>query len=348
EELMTAHEQVKRLKNQLEEENIYLKEELEQSFEEIVGQSKALREVLFKIQQVAPTDATVLITGETGTGKELVARAIHSASARADRPLIKVNCAALSSNLIESELFGHEKGAFTGATGRKIGRFELANGGTIFLDEIGELPLASQVKLLRIIQEGEFERLGNSKTVKVDVRIIAATNRDLKVEAEKGTFREDLWYRLNVFPLNVPPLRQRQKDIPLLLEHFVRRFSKKVGKTITSVSPGTLKKLQEHSWPGNIRELANVIERAMINSQGPVLRVAEDFDATVVDTTPPALKTLEDVERDHILSILEETDWQIEGNHGAARILGMNPSTLRTRMMKLGIHKRTQTVSKSS
>ena len=347
-ELMTAHEQVKRLKNQLEEENIYLKEELKQSFEEIVGQSKALKEVLFKIQQVASTDATVLITGETGTGKELVARAIHSASARADRPLIKLNCAALSSNLIESELFGHEKGAFTGATGRKIGRFELANGGTIFLDEIGELPLASQVKLLRIIQEGEFERLGNSKTIKVDVRIIAATNRDLKVEAEKGTFREDLWYRLNVFPLNVPPLRQRQKDIPLLLEHFVRRFSKKVGKTITSVSPTTLKKLQEHSWPGNIRELANVIERAMINSQGPVLRVAEDFDATLVGTTPPALKTLDDVERDHILIVLEETNWRIEGDHGAARILGMNPSTLRTRMMKLGIHKRTQTVSKSS
>ena len=342
-----AEAEVIRLKNQLEEENIYLKEELKQSFEEIVGESGALKEVLFKIQQVASTDATVLITGETGTGKELVARAIHSASARANRPLVKVNCAALSSNLIESELFGHEKGAFTGATSRKIGRFELANGGTIFLDEIGELPLASQVKLLRIIQEGEFERLGNAKTIKVDVRIIAATNRNLKLEAEKGTFREDLWYRLNVFPVTVPPLRQRPEDIPLLVEHFVSRFSKKVGKTITSVSPTTLKQLQEHSWPGNVRELANVIERAMINSPGPALRVAEDFDTTLVNSTPPVPKTLEEVERDHILSILEETNWRIEGNNGAARILGINPSTLRTRMMKLGIHKRTQTVSQS-
>ena len=342
-----AEAEVIRLKNQLEEENIYLKEELNQHFEELVGESDALKEVLLKIQQVAPTGATVLITGETGTGKELVARAIHSASPRADRPLVKVNCAALSSNLIESELFGHEKGAFTGATSRKIGRFELANGGTIFLDEIGELPLASQVKLLRIIQESEFERLGNAKTIKVDVRIIAATNRDLKVEAEKGTFREDLWYRLNVFPVTVPPLRQRQEDIPLLVKHFVSRFSKKVGKAITSVSPSTLKKLQEHSWPGNIRELANVIERATINSRGPVLYVAEEFDATRVDNPPPVLKSLEAVERDHILSALEETSWRIEGNQGAARILGINPSTLRTRMMKLGIHKNVQTVSKS-
>ena len=353
EQLVTAHEQVKHLKDQLEEENIYLKEELKQSFEEIVGESEALKEVLFKIQQVAPTDATVLITGETGAGKELVARAIHGASTRADRPLVKVNCAALSSTLIESELFGHEKGAFTGATGRKIGRFELANAGTIFLDEIGELPLGSQVKLLRIIQEGEFERLGNAKTIKVNTRIIAATNRDLKVEVEKGNFREDLWYRLNVFPLTVPPLRQRPEDISLLVEHFVSRFSKKVGKTITSVSPATLKKLQEYSWPGNIRELANVIERAMINSQGPVLRVGEDFGETLfdaapfADTPPPVLKTLEELERDHILSVLEETNWRVEGNNGAARILGINPSTLRGRMMKLGIHKRVRTVSRS-
>ena len=348
EDLMTAHEQVKRLKTQLEEENIYLKEELKQSFEELVGDSDALNEVLFKIQQVAPTDATVLITGETGTGKELVARAIHDGSTRANRPLVKVNCAALSSNLIESELFGHEKGAFTGATARKIGRFELANGGTIFLDEIGELPLESQVKLLRVIQESEFERLGSAKSIKIDVRIIAATNRDLKVEAEKGTFREDLWYRLNVFPVTVPPLRQRPEDIPLLVEHFIRRFSKKLGKTITSVSPTTLKNLQDHSWPGNVRELANVIERATINSRGSVLRVAEELDTTLVNTTAvPVLKSLEEVERDHILTVLEETNWRIEGNQGAARILGINPSTLRARMMKLGIHKRAQTVSKS-
>ena len=293
-ELIRAHEEVKRLKNQLEEENIYLKEEikLEQNFGEMVGESEALKQVLFKIQQVAPTGATVLITGETGTGKELIARALHSAGKRADRPLVKVNCAALSANLIESELFGHEKGAFTDATSRKIGRFELAHGGTIFLDEIGELPLASQVKLLRIIQEGEFERLGNSKTIKVDVRIIAATNRDLKREVDKGSFREDLWYRLNVFPISVPPLRERSEDIPLLVEHFVQRFSKKVGKTITSVSPTTLQKLQEHLWPGNIRELANVIERAMINSQGPVLRVADEFEVTLMDISPKPAKTI--------------------------------------------------------
>ena len=349
EELMIAHEEVKRLKNQLEEENIYLKEEikLEQNFEEIVGESKALKSVLFKIQQVAPTDATVLITGETGTGKELVARAIHSAGSRADRPLVKVNCAALSSSLIESELFGHEKGAFTSAVSRKIGRFELANGGTIFLDEIGELPLASQVKLLRIIQEGEFERLGSSKMIKVDVRIIAATNRNLEVEVEKGSFREDLWYRLNVFPVTVPPLRQRPEDIPLLVEYFVRRFSKKIGKPITSVAPGTLKKLRTHSWPGNIRELANVLERATINSPGSVLYVAEDFDMTPLDNSTTSPRTLEEVEHDHILSVLDETNWRIEGSEGAAQVLGINPSTLRTRMMKLRIHRPGQSQSKS-
>ncbi|HET9785630.1 MAG TPA: sigma 54-interacting transcriptional regulator, partial [Pyrinomonadaceae bacterium] len=349
EQLTIAHEEVKRLKNQLEEENIYLKEEikLEQNFEQIVGESEALKSVLFKIQQVAPTDATVLITGETGTGKELVARAIHSGGSRADRPLVKVNCAALSSSLIESELFGHEKGAFTGAVSRKIGRFELANGGTIFLDEIGELPLASQVKLLRIIQEGEFERLGSSKMIKVDVRIIAATNRNLEVEVEKGSFREDLWYRLNVFPVTVPPLRHRPEDIPLLVEYFVRRFSKKIGKPITSVAPGTLKKLRNHSWPGNIRELANVLERAAITSPGSVLYVAEDFDMTPLDNSTTSPRTLEEVERDHIVSVLDETNWRIEGSEGAARVLGINPSTLRTRMMKLRIHRPGQSQSKS-
>ena len=245
-ELRKAHEELHRLKNQLEAENIYLQEELQSdpTFGEIVGHSDAIKYVLFKITQVAPTDSTVLITGETGTGKELVARAIHGASARKDRPLIKVNCGALSPTLIESELFGHEKGAFTGAGARKPGRFELANGGTIFLDEIGELPLESQVKLLRVIQENEFERLGGTKTIKIDVRIIAATNRNLKLQVESGEFREDLWYRLNVYPITVPPLRQRKEDIPLLVEHFVNRYAKKSGKTITSVSPRAMHSLQ--------------------------------------------------------------------------------------------------------
>src|SRR5688572_10658924 len=255
--LKQANDELQQLKNQLEAENIYLQQELQldEKFGEIVGQSDAIKYVLFKITQVAPTDTTVLITGETGTGKELVARAIHGASSRKDRPLIKVNCGALSPSLIESELFGHEKGSFTGAVGRKQGRFELANGGTIFLDEIGELPLELQVKLLRVIQENELERLGGGKTIKVDVRIIAATNRNLKLEVEQGTFREDLWYRLHVYPITMPPLRQRKEDIPLLVEHFVSTYARKFGKTISSVSPRTMENLQAYSWPGNVREL---------------------------------------------------------------------------------------------
>jgi PAS domain S-box-containing protein len=340
EELRTAHEEVSQLKNQLEEENIYLKEEisLERDFGEIVGESDALKYVLFKIQQVAPTESTVLITGETGTGKELVARAIHDASRRRDRPLVRVNCGALSPSLIESELFGHEKGAFTGASSRKIGRFELADGATIFLDEIGELPPELQVKLLRVIQEGEFERLGSSKTTKVDVRIIAATNRNLETDVKKGLFREDLWYRLNVFPISVPPLRQRREDLPLLVQHFVGRFANKLGKVITSVSPATMKNLQDYSWPGNVRELANVIERAAITAQGSVLRISDDFGKLDPERAE-SNKTLEELERDYIISVLTETAWRIEGRRGAARILGMNPSTLRTRMVKLGIQK---------
>src|ERR1044072_1943138 len=252
--LQTAHEELHQLKNQLEAENIYLQQELQldQKFGEIVGQSDAIKYVLLKVSQVAPTDSTVLVTGETGTGKKLVARAIHGASPRKDRPLIKVNCGALSPTLIESELFGHEKGAFTGAVGRKQGRFELADGGTIFLDEIGELPPELQVKLLRVIQEGEFERVGGSKTIKVDVRIIAATNRNLKLEVEQGAFREDLWYRLNVYPITMPPLRQRKADIALLVEHFASNYARKKGKTISSVSPRTMQSLQDHSWPGNV------------------------------------------------------------------------------------------------
>src|ERR1043165_884871 len=339
--LHQAHQELQQLKNQLEAENIYLQQELQldPSFGEIVGQSDAIKYVLFKLTQVAPTDTTVLIAGETGTGKELVARAIHGASSRKDRPLIKVNCGALSPSLIESELFGHEKGAFTGASARKLGRFELANGGTIFLDEIGELPLELQVKLLRVIQENEFERLGGTKTIKVDVRIIAATNRNLKLEVENGRFREDLWYRLNVYPITVPPLRQRKEDIPLLVEHFVNGYAKKFGKTITSVSPQALQRFQSHSWPGNIRELANAIERAVIHAKGSVLHSVDRFEEAI-EEPPFSAKTLEEVEREYILRTLENTGWRIEGSNGAANILGINPSTLRTRMAKLGIQRR--------
>ena len=342
--LKTAHEELHQLKNQLEAENIYLQQELQldHKFVEIVGQSDAIKYVLFKINQVAPTDSTVLITGETGTGKELVARAIHSASHRKDRPIIKVNLGALSPTLIESELFGHEKGAFTGAVGRKQGRFELANGGTLFLDEIGELPPELQVKLLRAIQENEFERLGGNKTIKVDVRLITATNRNLKLEVEQGTFREDLWYRLNVYPITVPPLRQRKEDIPLLVEHFVRSYAKKSGKTISSVSPRAMQSLQAHSWPGNVRELGNVIERAVIHSPGSVLQIVDHFEQLSPATLPPT-QTLEEVERDYIIRTLEGTGWRIEGPFGAAKILGLNPSTLRTRMAKLGIQRRRAT-----
>jgi formate hydrogenlyase transcriptional activator len=333
-------DELARLKNQLEVENLYLQEtlRLEQTSGELVGQSDAIKYVLFTISQVAPTDSTVLIMGETGTGKELVASAIHEGSVRKDRPLIKVNCAALSASLIESELFGHEKGAFTGATARKLGRFELANSGTIFLDEIGELPLLLQAKLLRVIQEGEFERLGGTKTIKVNVRIIAATNRDLKAEVDKGNFRQDLWYRLNVLPITTPPLSQHKEDIPLLVEHFVARYSKKFGKEMNSVSANAMRSLQEHSWPGNVRELGNVIERAVIYSQGPVLQVMDRFEQ-VSEELPSGVKSLEEMERDHITHTLELTGWRIEGSHGAAKVLGLNPSTLRARMNKLQIQR---------
>jgi len=342
--LQKAHEELKRLKNQLEAENIYLQEELlsDNTTGEIVGQSSAIKYVLFKVTQVARTDSIVLITGETGAGKELIARAIHAESLRKDRPLIKVNCGALAPSLIESELFGHEKGAFTGATNRKLGRFELANGGTIFLDEIGELPLELQVKLLRVIQENEFERLGGTKTIKVDVRVIAATNRNLKQEVEMGEFREDLWYRLNVYPINVPSLRQRKEDIPLLVEHFVGRFAKKAGKTISEISPRAMQMLQAHSWPGNVRELANVIERAVIHTPGSVLQLVDRFEPVREEDTS-SLQTLEELEHDYIVRTLENTGWRIEGQYGAAKILDLNPSTLRTRMLKLGIQRRRAT-----
>jgi chemotaxis protein methyltransferase CheR len=254
----------------------------------------------------------------------------------------------LSPTLVESELFGHEKGAFTGATARKLGRFELANGATIFLDEIGELPLDLQSKLLRVIQEGEFERLGSSKTIRVDARIIAATNRNLKMAVEQGLFREDLWYRLNVFPITVPPLRDRKEDIPGLVEHFVRRFSQKVGKRISSISPSSLRVIQDYAWPGNVRELANVLERAVINTQGTVLRIVDDFEKPQVEKQSQSDKTLEEMEKEYIIRILENTGWRIDGRKGAARILGLNPSTLRTRMAKLGIQKLDQSSTLAS
>jgi len=341
EALRRAMAELNQLKNELEAENFYLQEalRLDQPSSEMVGQSDAIKYVKFKINQVAPTDSTVLVTGETGTGKELVAHAIHTASARKDRPLIKVNCAALSPSLIESELFGHEKGAFTGAASRKLGRFELANGGTIFLDEIGELPAELQVKLLRVIQEGEFERLGGTKTIKVDVRIIAATNRDLKAEVEEKTFRQDLWYRLNVFPVTIPPLRQRMEDIPLLVQHFVASCSKKFGKDVTSLSANAMRSLQGHSWPGNIRELANVIERAVIYSQSSVLQLVDRFEQVREEASLSEARSLEEMEREYIVRTLESTGWRIEGHNGAAKILGLNPSTLRARMNKLQIQR---------
>ena len=337
--LQHANEELKQVKSRLEEENLYLQQELQHdhAFGEIIGHSDAIKYVLAKIRQVAPTDSSVLIQGETGTGKELVARAIHSASAQRDRPLIKVNCAALSATLIESELFGHEKGAFTGAGARKLGRFELANRGTIFLDEVGELPLDLQAKLLRVVQEGEFERVGGTRTIKVSVRLITATNRDLKMEVDHGRFREDLWYRLNVFPITVPPLRQRREDLPLLVEYFVSRSAKRLGKNLTSISARTMQSLEQHSWPGNVRELCNVIERAVISAQGPVLDFVEQFDLVKSDSTPSL--SLHEMERDYITRTLENTGWRVEGPYGAAKILGLNASTLRARMHKLGIQR---------
>jgi PAS domain S-box-containing protein len=342
ESLKSALEEVRLLKDRLQEENVYLREEakLERHFGEIVGRSDAIRRVMRKIEEVAPTDATVLVTGETGTGKERVARAIHGESPRRDRPLVKVNCAALSPTLIESELFGHEKGSFTGALGRKAGRFELADGATIFLDEIGELPIELQPKLLRVLQDGEFERLGSAHNIRADVRVIAATNRDLWKDVQARRFRADLFYRLNVYPINVPPLRQRREDIPLLVEHFVGVFSKKMGKTITSVAPSALEALRSYLWPGNVRELANVIERAVITTTGTVLQIS-NFTETLSAAAPHKLsKTLEEVEREHIIAVYEAMGWKIEGPDGAAKILGLPPSTLRSRMRKLKIKDR--------
>jgi transcriptional regulator with GAF, ATPase, and Fis domain len=334
-------EEIEQLKSQLEKENVYLREEIKagQGFQKIVGTSDALQYVFFRVQQVAPTDSTVLILGDTGTGKGMVAHAIHELSARKDRPMITVNCAALPANLIESELFGREKGAFTGAHAKQAGRFEVANGGTIFLDEIGEMPLELQAKLLRVLQEGEFERLGSPRTIKADVRVIASTARDLKAEIRNSRFREDLFYRLNVFPITMPPLRMRRDDIPDLVRHFVDKYARKIGRTIKSVPKAVIKSLEEYAWPGNVRELEHVIERAVITSTGPVLQLADRLDAEAVHAKEETPKELAAMEREHILRILQQTRWKINGPGGAAVLLNIHPSTLRFRIKKLGIER---------
>jgi len=337
-----AFREIEELKDKLAKEKLYLEEEIrtEHNFGEIIGTSSALKSVLKQVEIVATTDATVLIFGETGTGKELIARSIHDLSARSVQPFVKVNCAAIPRELIESELFGHEKGAFTGAIARRTGRFELAHRGTLFLDEIGEIPLELQPKLLRVVQEQEFERLGSAQTVKTDVRLVAATNRNLVQMVQEQTFRDDLYYRLNVFPITVPPLRDRAGDIPLLVRHLLNKFSRRMNRAIESIPGQAMEALTQHHWPGNVRELQNVIERAVILSTDGMLRVPlPELTSTprASSAAPSGLRTLEDVERDHILQALRETDWMIGGPEGAAERLGLKRSTLRSRMEKLGI-----------
>jgi transcriptional regulator with GAF, ATPase, and Fis domain len=343
ESLRSANAENKELKDRFQAENIYLRKDIDREFNfgEIIGRSNALEYVFIKVEQVAPQDATVLLLGETGTGKGVVARSIHGRSSRKERPMITVNCSALPANLIESELFGREKGAFTGSHDRQIGRFELADNSTLFLDEIGEMPMELQAKLLRVIQDGEFERLGGPKTIKVNVRIIASTNRNLEEEIRKGRFREDLFYRLNVFPITIPPLHQRKEDIPLLVDYFVAKFNKKTGKKIETVSKDTLKVLQEYDWPGNVRELESIIERAVITSRGTRLQILDRLVNSLKASEQKAQdgKGLAELQRDHILQALEKTGWRIEGKKGAATMLGLNPSTLRSRMRKDGIRR---------
>ena len=328
-------------KARLEAQNIYLQEEIKGShnFEELIGGSTSLKKVLKNVGRVAPTDSTVLITGETGTGKELIARAIHNLSPRRSRPLVKVNCAAIPAGLIESELFGHEKGAFTGALTKKLGRFEVADKGTIFLDEIGELPLDLQSKLLRVLQEGEFERVGGTQTFKVNVRVIAATNRDLEQQSKTGHYRPDLYYRLNVFPIHLPALREREGDIPMLVQYFVRKFAANFGKKIDRISERMMAGLQRYHWPGNIRELEHVIERAVILSEGSELEPIEWLSQPNGKAGAVKTQTLEEMERQHILNVLDQTNWRVSGEKGAAKILGLNPTTLEARMKKLGIER---------
>ena len=342
----------------------YLDGELKaaQAFGQVIGKSPSFASILEQIDQMASTDCTALVVGETGTGKELIARAIHEQSPRQLKPLIKVNCAAIPKDLFESEFFGHEKGAFTGAAARRLGRFELANGGTLFLDEMGELPLDIQAKLLRVLQEEEFERVGGHTTLKVDVRIIAATNRALETEVAQQRFREDLYYRLNVFPINIPPLRERQEDIPLLIQHFIKKYANKYRKTVVGAKESTLQQLQNHTWPGNIRELENIIERGVIVSKGQWLELGEWFTALpsaaqnasprplpLPSTSPPlpetssppgSFQTLEERERAHIVEVLEAVNWRVSGETGAAQLLGLNRTTLEARMKKLGISRK--------
>jgi PAS domain S-box-containing protein len=345
--LCAASQEIEELGRRLKQENRYLREQTYRttSSEGLVGDSDLIREVSGLVDQVAPTVATVLITGETGTGKELVARSVYAQSSRADRLLVQVNCATLPSNLIESELFGHEKGAFTGAVRQRVGRFELADGGTIFLDEIGDLPLELQSKLLRVLQEGEFERLGSTKTMKVDVRVIAATNRDLDQAVAAGEFRKDLYYRLHVFPIHVPPLRERPSDIPLLVWYFLSHTKLSLGRPVESVSDDVMQRFERYQWPGNVRELENVVERAVILTKGPSLQLEESFGRSggASPLAPGALgdrsTRLEDVERAHIVSVLQECGWYIKGRSNAAERLGLHPSTLLHRMKKLGVER---------
>jgi len=351
-----AYNKIARLKEKLTQEKLYLEDEIrtELNFEEIVGKSAVLRSVLQQVATVAPTDSTVLIYGETGTGKELVARAIHNLSSRQSNSFVKLNCAAIPMGLLESELFGHEKGAFTGAIAQRVGRFELANHGTVFLDEVGEIPLELQPKLLRVLQEREFERLGSTRTLTTDARLIAATNRDLSTMVQEQKFRSDLFYRLNVFPVRLPSLRERPEDIPLLVRHFAEQCARRMNKKIETISSETLKQMRQYHWPGNIRELQNVIERAVILSTGPVLNVplseiqarpaqaAVDGDGNARQKPPSSAgndirNVLEETERKHILSVLSQTNWVVAGPKGAATKLGMKRSTLQLRMRKLGL-----------
>jgi len=337
-----AYQEIAELKDRLAQEKVYLEDEIrsELNFEEIVGRSSALRKVLQEIETVAPTDSTVLICGETGTGKELIARAIHNLSSRGACAFVKLNCAAIPTGLLESEMFGHERGAFTGAVAQRIGRFELANRGTVFLDEIGEIPLELQPKLLRVLQEREFERLGSSRTLHTDARLIAATNRDLGAMVEEQKFRADLFYRLNVFPIQIPPLRERQDDIPLLVRHFVQQFARRMGKALDTIPTETMNALVHYHWPGNIRELQNLMERAVILSSGPILKVPlNDLQFQAAPGASRKTETLEAAERRLIIEALDAADWVISGPKGAASALGLKRSTLQARMEKLGIRR---------
>lgn len=331
---------LQQLKERLEEETVYLRQEIKQTsnFEEIISRSDAFHQVLRNVEKVADTDSTVLILGETGTGKELIARAIHNNSGRSNRVLVTVNCAALPPNIVESELFGHEKGAFTGAHEKKTGRFELAHQGTIFLDEIGDLPLNLQTKLLRVLQEGEFQRLGSSKTIRADVRVIAATNRDLQAAVRSGDFREDLYYRLNVFPIVVPPLRERKEDIPLLVRHFINKYSVKTGRPVSEISQKVMDQFMKYDWPGNIRELENIIERAIILCEGGRIKPGAWIPRSR-SSSDDTISSLEESERQHILRALTMTNWRISGENGAARLLDIKRTTLQARMKKLGIQR---------